>query len=83
MPQLSFSKDNIGKPAPKWFRKLEMGVCMILIPAAVLILQGSGLDDKLSTRIQLYLSVGVAALFKFMGIMLANGEEYTVPKPEN
>lgn len=76
MAQSTFSSGNINKPAPRWFRKLEMGVCMILIPAAITVLQSAGLDDKLSTRLQLYLSVGVVALFKFMGIMLANGEDY-------
>ncbi len=80
MPQTTINVNNASKPAPKWFRKLEMGVCMILIPAAISILQAFGLDGQQSTRIQLFLSVGIVALFKFFGIMLANGEEYAENK---
>lgn len=55
---------------------------MILIPAAITMLQSFGLDDKLSTKLQLFLSVGVVAIFEFFGLMLANGEDYSTNKTD-
>jgi hypothetical protein len=76
MPQTSFKISNSSKPAPKWFRKLKKGVSMILIPAAIGLLQSFGVDSLTSTKIQAFLGVGIISLFEFAEMMLANGEEY-------
>jgi hypothetical protein len=84
MANVTISPSNYNKPAPKWFRKLKKGVCMILVPAAITTLQSCGVDDTKATRWQVFLSVGLVALFEFMETVLANGDEYVSnqnPKP--
>ena len=76
MGNVTITPSNSNKPAPKWFRKLKKGVCMILIPAAITTLQSCGVDDTKATRLQVFLSVGLVALFEFFDTMLANGDDY-------
>jgi len=76
MPNVTISPSNFNKPAPKWFRKLKKGICMILIPAAITTLQSCGVDSNKATKIQVFLSIGVVALFEFFETMLANGDDY-------
>lgn len=74
----TFSKSNTSKPAPKWWRKLENGLLMVLIPAIVAILMGWGFkDEAFANKLILLINTGIVALVKFIGMMLANGEEYT------
>jgi len=50
----------------------------LLIPAAVAIVQGYEFSNELlDTRTILWINVGMVAVIKFIGMMLANGEEYT------
>lgn len=77
MANQTFSVNNASKPAPKWWRKLENGLLLILIPAAVAIIQGFHFDDELfAARLMLYINIGLVAIIKFIGVMLANGEDY-------
>lgn len=77
MAATTFKADNASRPAPKWWRKLEDGLLMILIPATVAVLLGWGFkDEALLTKITLLINVGLVALIKFIGKMLANGEDY-------
>ena len=46
MPQVTMSPNNANRPAPKWWRKLENGLLMVLIPAIVAILMGWGFADE-------------------------------------
>lgn len=81
MAATTFKKDNASRPAPKWWRKLEDGLLMILIPATVAVLLGWGFkDEALLTKITLLINVGLVALIKFIGKMLANGEDYISTK---
>lgn len=78
----TFSSKNFSKPAPKWWRKLEDGLLMILIPAVVAVVMGWGFSDEgFVNKLTLLINTGLVALIKFIGKMLANGEEYT-PKPD-
>lgn len=73
----TFSSSNSGKPAPKWWRKLENGLLMVLIPATVAILMGWGFKDEAHVnKLILMINTGFVAVIKFVGMMLANGEEY-------
>ena len=49
---------------------------MILVPAALTMLQSFGVDGAHATKLQAFLAVGVIALFEFLETMLSNGEEY-------
>lgn len=63
------------RPAPKWWRNFERGTLMVLIPSAVAILQGWGLDDAVSTKAMLMVNVGLVAVIKFVGMMLVDTED--------
>jgi hypothetical protein len=77
MANVTFNTSNANKPAPKWWRKLENGLLMILIPATVAILQGIDFKDPATaTKWILYINVGLVAIIKFIGYMLANGDDY-------
>jgi len=77
MANTTFTPDNANKPAPKWWRKLEDGLLMILIPAIVAVIMGWGFkDEAFVTKLTLLINVGIVALIKFVGKMLANGEVY-------
>lgn len=49
---------------------------MILVPAAITTLQSCGVDDSKATKLQVFLSVGLVALFEFLETILANGDDY-------
>lgn len=77
MAQTTFSPANIRKPAPKRWRKFEDGMLTLLIPAAVAIVQGYEFSNELlATRTILWINIGLVAVIKFVGMMLANGEDY-------
>lgn len=77
MGKTTISTANTNRPAPSWWRKLENGLLMILIPAVVAIITGwGGLDDVKTTRLLLLINVGVVAVIKFIGYLMANGEVY-------
>jgi hypothetical protein len=77
MGKTTFKKENASKPAPRWWRKLEDGLLMILIPATVAVILGWGFtDEAFVTKLTLFINVGFVALIKFVGKMLANGEDY-------
>lgn len=78
----TFNAGNTGKPAPKWWRKLENGLLMILIPSTVAILMGWGFKDpSKADRVILMINTGLVALIKFVGLMLANGDDYLSNMP--
>ncbi|GAO43808.1 hypothetical protein [Flavihumibacter petaseus] len=84
MGQTTIKTTNVNKPAPRWWRKLERAMLIAFIPAAVTIIQGVKFKDELqATKLVLFLNVGVVALIKGTGMILANGEEYTsTEKPD-
>lgn len=83
MSKTTFKASNAGKPAPHWWRKLENGLLMILIPSVVAMLMGWGFDDESrANRVILLINTGLVAVIKFVGVMLANGDEYLRKKDE-
>lgn len=70
------SASGATRPAPKWWRSLERGLLLVLIPAAVLVLQSWGFKDELqATRIILIVNVALVAVVKFVGMMLVDTED--------
>ncbi len=70
-------KDNMKRPAPKWWRNLEDGLLMIMIPATVAVIMGWGFkDDAFVTKLVLFINTGVVALIKFIGKLLNTDEVY-------
>lgn len=70
------SSTGASRPAPKWWRNLERGMLVVMIPAMVIILQSWEFNDKLqATRIILIVNVALTALIKFIGMMLVDTDD--------
>ena len=78
------SSQGASRPAPKWWRSLERGLLLILIPAATVIIQSWGFpDEKLTLKINLIVNTGLVAVIKFIGMMLVDTEDnYVSNLPE-
>lgn len=64
------------RPAPKWWRNLERGLLLMLIPAATVIIQSWGFkDEMLALKINLIVNTGLTAVIKFIGMMLVDTED--------
>ena len=82
MAKTTISKDNMHKPAPKWFRKWKKAIGILTLAANVMI-QSWGLPDPLLVaKIQLWCTIGIGAILEALEVLLANGEEYTETKKE-
>lgn len=78
----TISKENINKPAPKWFRKFNRAVGILTLAANVMI-AGWGFADELATvRLQLWCTVGIGAIMEALNALLANGDDYISNHPE-
>jgi len=61
------------RPGPAWWRNLERGLLIVLIPATVAIIQTWGFADELkATRLTLIINVALVAIVKFIGMMLVD-----------
>jgi hypothetical protein len=77
MANNTVSIKNRTKPAPKWFRKTKKAIGVLTLAANAMV-QSWGLPDPLLvTKIQLWCTLGIAAILEAFEILLANGEEYT------
>lgn len=69
------SSQGATRPAPKWWRNLERGLLLVLIPAATVIIQGTIGDDVMALKLNLYINTGLVAIVKFFGMMLVDTED--------
>jgi hypothetical protein len=70
------SSQGASRPAPKWWRNLERGLLLMLIPAATVIIQSWGFaDEALALKINLIVNTGLTAVIKFVGMMLVDTED--------
>jgi hypothetical protein len=79
-----FSQQGMHRPAPKWWRNLERGLLLVLIPAATFIIQSWNFGDE-NTKLKLNLGIntGLTAIVKFIGMMLVDTEDnYVSNLPE-
>lgn len=71
-----FSSKGMSRPAPSWWRNLERGLLMVMIPAAVAIIGTWGFENELyATRLTLIVNVALVAVIKFVGMMLVDTED--------
>lgn len=68
--------DNINKPAPRMYRKFSNAYIVVMLPALTTAAQSFGFGDKMANRIMIGLVLS-GAMVKFVGMIIANGEEYT------
>src|ERR1044072_3770523 len=70
------SAQGATRPSPKWWRNLERGMLLMLIPAATVIIQSWGFtDEALALKINLIVNTGLTAVIKFVGMMLVDTED--------
>lgn len=83
MPTI-ISAQGTKRPAPRWWRNLERGLLLMLIPAATVIIQSWGFkDENLALKINLIVNTGLTAVIKFIGMMLVDPDDnYVSNLPE-
>jgi hypothetical protein len=75
MPTI-ISSQGTKRPAPRWWRNLERGLLLMLIPSATVIIQSWGFsDENLALKINLIVNTGLTAVIKFIGMMLIDTED--------
>lgn len=82
MPQLSIK--NVGKPAPKWFRKTKKAVLGLTVAANGMI-ASYGFDDPLmAARMQLWCTIGIGAIMEALEALLKDdGEDDCIDVPQD
>jgi hypothetical protein len=78
------SQQGLHRPAPKWWRNLERGLLLLLIPAATAIIQSWKFADEITAlKLNLIINTGLTAVIKFIGMMLVDTEDnYVSNLPE-
>lgn len=75
---------NSRRPAPKFYRKFENMMIIVLIPAIVFVINDWGFANELKAkRILLIVGTLLPAVIKGVGMIMANGDDYVEPKKEN
>ena len=72
---MTFSLNNKGKPAPRWFKRVKKMVLTLTVAANTMVPAWGLQNDLLVTRIQLWCTIGIGALLEALEIMLADTEE--------
>lgn len=78
MGQTTINIKNVGRPAPRWFRKTKKAISILTDTAIVMLL---AMGHKDNSVLMLWCRVGIGGLLTAFEEILANGEEYT--KTEN
>lgn len=82
MANTTVKLSNHAKPAPKWFRKSKKAVLILTVAANSMIASWGLTDQLLTTRLQLWCTIGIVALLEALEIVLANGEDYAKTETE-
>jgi hypothetical protein len=72
MATLSFN--NIGKQAPRWFRRLKKSILILTLGANAMI-SSYGLPDMITTRIQLWCTIGIGVILEAIEALLKDDGE--------
>lgn len=74
MPQLSIK--NVGKPAPRWFRKMKKAVLGLTVAANGMIASYGFEDPLMAARLQLWCTIGIGAILEaFEALLKDDGED--------
>jgi hypothetical protein len=78
MPTLSVN--NFGHPAPRWFRRTKKAILIITMAANAMIASWGFPDQLLTTRLQLWCTMGIGALLEAIEALLKD-DEIETPSP--
>jgi hypothetical protein len=74
MPALSIN--NFGKRPPRWFRRLKKAILILTLAANGMIASYGFEDQLLTARLQLWCTMGVAAILEaFEALLKDDGED--------
>lgn len=73
----TLSLKNGKHPAPKWFRKLKKSTLVLTAAANVMVAQWGFPDQLLTTKLQLWCTIGIAAILEALEVCLKDDEEET------
>jgi hypothetical protein len=76
MPTLSLN--NIGKPAPRWFRKAKKAIQVLTLAANGMVASWGFHDQLLTTRLQLWCTIGIAAILEAIESLLKDDDSEDV-----
>jgi len=76
MRKITVRQQNLNIPAPKFWRRIENAILIILIPSVVLVLTNWGFKDQEHlNRILLIVSTLIPAVVKAIGLIIAEDPE--------
>ncbi|THU34233.1 hypothetical protein FAM09_24760 [Niastella caeni] len=72
----TLSLNNAKHPAPKWFRKTKKAIQILTVAANVMVAQWGFQDQLLTTKLQLWCTIGIAAVLDaFETLLKDDGED--------
>ena len=76
----TLSIKNSRHPAPRWFRKFKKAVEILTVAANVMVAQWGFEDQLLTTKLQLWCTIGIAAILNaFEALLKDDGEDDPEP----
>ena len=70
----TLSMNNIGHPAPRWFRRTKKAVLIITMAANAMIASWGFTNELLTARLQLWCTIGIGALLEAIEALLKDDE---------
>jgi hypothetical protein len=72
----TLSINNIGQPPPGWFKKLKKSILILTLAANGMVASYGFTDQVLTTRIQLWCTMGIGAILEAIEALL---KDDTIP----
>ena len=69
------SMNNIGHPAPRWFRRTKKAILIVTMAANAMIASYGFTDELFTARLQLWCTIGIGALLEAVEAVLKDDEE--------
>lgn len=77
------SMKNIGHPAPRWFRRSKKAILIATMAANAMIASWGFPDQLLTTRLQLWCTIGIGSLLEAIEALLKDDEDANIPEVIN
>jgi hypothetical protein len=77
----TLSIKNAKHPAPLWFRKTKKAILILTAAANVMVAQWGFKDQLLTTKLQLWCTIGIAAILESIETLLRDDADDGEPEP--